>query len=206
MAAGLLCLTSRSHDSELLQRMRRLRDVGLIFTAPCLVIVPVAAYALTFWPICRNAHSPFTIRTVVAMNVLIWKLHRADPGNMFIASKWYSWIFQVEPQRALSYLVGNWVIMWSGIVALLFCVRRIWKLPEMFIVLLYVGNLLQWAITPQKHLYYYSYCAAALFIGAAIPVALHRMPRRNVRSPDQIDVSNCCSDCISILLSAYGAP
>jgi hypothetical protein len=113
------------------------------------------------------------------MNVSIWRLHRADLGNRGIASKWYSWIFQVGPQRALSYLVGNWVIMWGGLLALGFCIRRMCNfLPEAFVVALYGGNLLQWAITPQKYLYYYYYFPAAMFLGVAIPVALHRLPRR----------------------------
>lgn len=174
----LLWLTRRSQNSGLEHYGRRLRETGILSCAVCLVVVPVVAYGLMFWPMCRNAHCPFNIQDVMAMNVLMWKLHRADPGNVFIASKWYSWIFQVAPQRALSYLVGNWVIMWSGVVALAFCLKRIWNLPEAFVVSLYAGNLLQWAITPQKHLYYYYYFPCAIFAGAAIPITLHRLPRR----------------------------
>jgi dolichyl-phosphate-mannose-protein mannosyltransferase len=178
IAVALLWLTRRPQASELLHYGQNLRQVGVFFGALSLVVVPVLAYSLTFWPMCRDAHHPFNLRNVVAMNVVMWKLHRADPGNVFIASKWYSWIFQVAPQRALSYLVGNWVIMWSGVVALVFCLRRIRHLPEAFVVLLYAGNLLQWAITPQKHLYYYYYFPCAVFTGAAIPIALYRLPRR----------------------------
>ena len=46
------------------------------------------------------------------------------------------------------------------------------------IVLLYSANLLQWAVTPQSCMFYYYYFPAAMFLGLAIPVALHRLPAR----------------------------
>jgi dolichyl-phosphate-mannose--protein O-mannosyl transferase len=68
--------------------------------------------------------------------------------------------------------------MWSGVAALAFCLKRIGSLPETLVVLLYAANLLQWVATPQKHLYYYYYFPCAVFLTAAIPIALSRLPRR----------------------------
>jgi dolichyl-phosphate-mannose-protein mannosyltransferase len=179
MSAVLLWRATRSQNEVIARYGQRLREIGVVACGTSLLVVPILVYAITYWPLCHNLHRPFGARELIAMNVLIWRLHRADPGNVFIASKWYSWVFQIQPQRALSYLVGNWVIMWSGVVAVAFCIRRVWNsLPEAFVVLLYAGNLLQWAITPQKHLYYYYYFPAAMFVGIAIPIALHRLPSR----------------------------
>jgi len=74
--------------------------------------------------------------------------------------------------------VGNWYVMWIGLVAWAYCLRRFARnLAETLIVLLYAANFLQWAVTPQGALYYYYYFPAALFLGMAIVVALHRLPQ-----------------------------
>jgi dolichyl-phosphate-mannose-protein mannosyltransferase len=78
----------------------------------------------------------------------------------------------------LSYLLGNPVVMWPGLAALLFCLRHFWKslaVAEGLVVLLYIANLLQWAVTPAKGTFYYYYYPAALFLGVA--VALRTLPR-----------------------------
>jgi hypothetical protein len=85
----------------------------------------------------------------------------------------------MEPFRPLSYLVFNWYILWAGIAAFVYCLRRFARsLPETLVVLLYLANLLQWAATPQRALYYYYYFPAAMFLGMAIPVTLRHLPER----------------------------
>jgi hypothetical protein len=111
--------------------------------------------------------------------LFIWRFHHAVQGNAFIASAWYGWAFQISPQRALSYLVGNWPVMWGGLLALAFCFRRFGKsFPHTLLILLYAGNLLQWAVTPQRLLYYYYYFPAAMLLGLLIVLALQEMPER----------------------------
>lgn len=176
IAAGLFVIKP-SADEETRDYQSKLRSIGLGWLATSLSIVPVTAYSLTFWPLCRSIHQRFSLPRLMAMNAYIWRFHRAVVGNPSITSAWYSWPLQVAPQRGLSYLVGNWFIMWTGLLALLFCCRRfLIGFPETLVVLLYAGNLLQWALTPQSCLYYYYYFPAALFLGAAIPIALSRLP------------------------------
>jgi 4-amino-4-deoxy-L-arabinose transferase-like glycosyltransferase len=167
------------HKGELTRCANNLKQVGIMITGLCLLVAPVVAYSLTYWPLCRSLHRPFTLNELLDMNLYIWRFHRHVPGNPAIASKWYSWPLQVAPQRALSYLVGNWVVMWGGLLALAACTRRMLKgLPETLLVLLYAGNLLQWAVTPQTYIYYYYYFPCAMFLGIAIPVALRSLPQR----------------------------
>jgi len=178
-SAALLWKANRSQNENILRYGKNLRQVGIVQCILSLLVIPIIAYSVTYWPLCHSLHRPFSVSELVSMNVFIWRFHVTGSFNPVIASKWYSWMLQVAPQRALSYLVGNWVIMWGGLLALGYCTRRMWNLlPEALVVLLYVGNLLQWAITPQKYLYYYYYFPAAMFLGVAIPVALHRLPRR----------------------------
>lgn len=178
ISAGLWLLATRSQNEGIARFARNLRQAGILFAGFSLLI-PAVAYGLTFWILCRGIHIPFGLTQLADMNVFIWRFHKAVPGNPAIAVPWYFWPLQRTPQRALSYLVGNWVIMWGGLLALGFCSLRMRnRLPEMLVVSLYLGNLLQWALTPQRLLYYYYYFPAAMFLGIAIPVALKRMPAR----------------------------
>jgi dolichyl-phosphate-mannose--protein O-mannosyl transferase len=182
LVSALLWGTTQSQNPQILRYRRNLMQVGIVPSIFFLLVVPIVAYCVTYWPLCHSLHRSFGIGELVSMNLYIWRFHRAVAGNPAIASPWYSWIFQVAPQRALSYLVGNWVIMWSGLLALGFCALRMKnRVPETLVVLLYLGSLLQWAITPQKLLYYYYYFPAAMFLGVAIPVALHQVSNAPLR-------------------------
>jgi dolichyl-phosphate-mannose-protein mannosyltransferase len=158
-----------------------LRQIGIPTLILALFVSPIISYSLTFWPLCRSLHLPFGIHQILAMNLFIWRFHIAIPGNRFIASPWFSWPFTLHPQRALSYLLGNPVIMWGGLLALLSCLWRFWKslaFSEGLVVSLYAVNLLQWAVTPAKSTFYYYYYPAAMFLGVAIALAVHNPTRR----------------------------
>ena len=157
-----------------------LRQIGVPAVMLALVVMPVIAYGLTFWPLCRSLHLPFGMHQLLAMNLYIWRFHLAVPGNRFIASHWYSWPFNLGPQRALSYLLGNPVVMWGGLAALVFCFWRFWKRLDLaagLIVLLYLANLLQWAVTPAKSTFYYYYFPAAMLLSVAMALAVHNLRR-----------------------------
>jgi dolichyl-phosphate-mannose-protein mannosyltransferase len=169
----------KNETRETARYRERLRRVGAVWFVLCLTAIPLVAYSLTYWPLCRSLHRPFLPKELLAMNIYIWHFHRLVQGNPAIMSAWYSWPVQMAPQRALLYLVGNWFIMFAGLAALAFCAGRVLtSLPEALVVLLYVGNLLQWAVTPQRCQYYYYYFPAAMFLTLAIPVALRRLPTR----------------------------
>jgi dolichyl-phosphate-mannose--protein O-mannosyl transferase len=71
--------------------------------------------------------------------------------------------------------------MWPGVAAILFCLRRFWKslaVTEGLLVLLYAANLLQWAVTPAKGIFYYYYYPAAMILGVALAVSLRSLPSR----------------------------
>jgi dolichyl-phosphate-mannose-protein mannosyltransferase len=167
------------HNAEIQRCRANLAGLGIPFLLFALAIAPVVAYSVTYWPLCRSTHRPFNLSELIAQNVFIWRFHIAVVSNPAIASRWYSWLFQVSPQRGLSYLVGNWAVMWGGLLALAFCARRLGRsFPHTLLVLLYTANLLQWAVTPQKMKYYYYYFPAAMFLGVAIALALRDLPQR----------------------------
>ena len=183
-SAALFWMANRSalNWDECIPRYgRNLQQIGILPIVLCLIVAPVIAYGLAFWPLCRSLHRPFGIRELLAMNLFMWRFQTTVQANRAIISAWYTWPFQTAPQRALSYLLGNFVVMWGGLLALAFCAWRFFKSlasREGLVLLLYVANLLQWAFTPHKGMYYYYYTSAAMFLGVAIALVLNQLPPR----------------------------
>jgi dolichyl-phosphate-mannose--protein O-mannosyl transferase len=114
------------------------------------------------------------------MSLYLWRFKVTTEVNVAITSQWYTWPFHVSPQRGLSYLLGNPVVMWGGVASLAVSLRRIWKslaLPETLVLLLYAAHWLQWAVTPVKAAFYYYYFPSAMFLGVALALALRDLPR-----------------------------
>lgn len=177
---GFLFLWSgKTKNPEIVLYGANLREAGAGWFAAAFLLLPPVAYIATYWPYCRMLHLPFSANVVIAMNIYIWRFHLAVVGNPPIIIPWYKWPIYTQPMRSFSYLVLNWYEMLAGLAAGVYCLRRFARsLPETLIVLLYGANLLQWAVTPQKCLYYYYYFPAAMFLGMAIPVTLNRLPTR----------------------------
>jgi dolichyl-phosphate-mannose-protein mannosyltransferase len=171
----------RASNPALSTYARNIAEAGIPFLLIALVVAPIAAYSLVFWPLCRLSHMPFSLHQLAAINVFMWHFNRTTVTNPFLISPWYSWPLNLKPQRSLSYLVGNPVITWTGLLALALCLRRFWKelaLPEALVLLLFAANFLQWAVTPQSGLYYYYYYPCVMVLGMAIAVALRSLPAR----------------------------
>jgi dolichyl-phosphate-mannose-protein mannosyltransferase len=168
-------------QGSLAQYARGVREIGMGWVLAALLLFPAVAYSLTYWPLCRSVHLRFGIRQLVKMNLYIWHFHRAVVSNPAITSAWYTWPLKLEPQRALSYLLGNPVVMWSGLLAILYCVWRLRKsfgAAEGFVTILYAANVLQWAVTPQNGILYYYYYPSAMILCVALAVGLRNAPER----------------------------
>jgi dolichyl-phosphate-mannose--protein O-mannosyl transferase len=109
----------------------------------------------------------------------MWYICTTWVSNPFITSPWYTWPLNTSPERALSYLVGNPVVTWGGLAALILCLWRFCKtvaLPEGLLLLLFAANFLQWAATPEKGLFYYYYYPSVMILGVAIALAVRTLP------------------------------
>jgi len=154
-----------------------LRSVGWPTLVAGLIVLPVLAYLVPILGELRQSHGALSIHQILLLHRGMYRLSKSLPGSLLMRAPWYSWPLRTYPLRGFSYLLGNFVVMWSGLGALAVCLRRLWsgfKAPELMVVLLYAANLLQWAITPIKIPQYYYYYPAAMFLGPAIAVALHQ--------------------------------
>jgi dolichyl-phosphate-mannose--protein O-mannosyl transferase len=165
--------------SEFARCSGNLREVGATFFAISFTAIPALVYLATFYPLFHSQHLAFSLHNLASANLFIWRFHRAVAGNTGLIVPWYKWPLMTAPTRGLSYLVGNWYVMWAGLLALLYSLRRFGAaLPETLLVSLYAMNMLQWIVTPQPCTFYYYYFPAATFLTLAIPVALYRLPAR----------------------------
>jgi hypothetical protein len=155
-------------------------EIGTPTLVTGLLILPFFVYVLTYWPLCQSVGVPFSIAQVKAMNVFIWDFHRnTTVGAVALSTPWYSWVLRLTPERGLSYLMGNFVIMSGGLVSVIFLfahVRRL-EFPEWAAVALYLANLLLWAVAPRHFTYYYYYYPAATFLCVVLVAGLKRAPR-----------------------------
>lgn len=160
---------------------RNVRQIGLLVVLAGLIVAPAASYSLAFWPSFHLMHLPFNLHDLASVNRFIWNFDRTIDINPAITSHWYSWPLNITPFRALSYLLGNPVVTWGGLLALALCTRRFWSqiaIAEGLIVLLFASNYLQWGVTPQKGLYYYYYYPCVMMLGVAVAVAMRGLPTR----------------------------
>jgi dolichyl-phosphate-mannose-protein mannosyltransferase len=168
-------------SSSLSSYAAKAQQIGLPILLLGLIVAPIASYSLAYWPLCKAIHRPFDIRELIAMHKSIWHFNSTTISNPTITSRWYSWPFNLGPQRALSYLVGNPVVAWGGLAAMAVCLRRFWKavrFEEGLVFLLFAANYLQWAVTPEKGIFYYYYYPSVMILGVTIAVALRGLPTR----------------------------
>jgi hypothetical protein len=166
--------------SSLARPAQNVKQIGLPVLFLGLAVAPLCSYLLTYWPLCRILHLRFGVQELLDLHRIGWHICTTWLSNPAITLAWYKWPLNVSPQRGLSYLIGNPVVAWGGLVALLFCMWRFWKtlaLPEGLVLLLFGANFFQWAVTPEKGLFYYYYYPAMMFLGVAIAVALRTLPR-----------------------------
>jgi dolichyl-phosphate-mannose-protein mannosyltransferase len=178
---GLSQRTATDFQPSLSAYARNVRQLGWPVLLIGLALAPFASYSSAFWVLCRVIHRPFSFHELAAMNAFMWRFNKTTDINPFIIAPWYSWPLRVAPMRVLSYLVGNPVVTWTGLAALLLCLRRFLTsntFPKAFVLLLFGANFFQWAVTPQKGLYYYYYYPCVMILGVAIAVAIRDLPLR----------------------------
>jgi dolichyl-phosphate-mannose--protein O-mannosyl transferase len=162
-----------------------IRELGLPILLAALILVPPLTYVLAYLLLAQKLHRALSLQELIQLQIYMWRFHALCPGNPSLNAPWYAWLFRRDPVRALRYLMGNFVVVWGGLLALLICAMRFLRhrfnaIPEAMVVLFYAVNLLQWAVIPQKMSYYYYYYPAAMFLAVAIAIVLRRADNPSV--------------------------
>ena len=152
-----------------------------------------ATYTATFAPAFFYASDPMTWRTFLPFQADMYaRQTQVLPAHTY-QSAWWTWALDIRPvwylyepvdgaQRGVL-MLGNPVVMWSGLVAVAACLwawarARDAKLGP--VAMLWIGSYAVWAIVPKSPSFFYYYYLPSIWLPVVIAAALHRYGRRRV--------------------------
>ncbi|WP_407159138.1 phospholipid carrier-dependent glycosyltransferase [Bradyrhizobium sp. STM 3557] len=147
----------------------------------CLGVIPVVCYVATF--IVLEGWSPVAIAEA-QRRIFDDSVTMAIAGHTYM-SAWPSWPFLVRPvwflfdktddqHIAAVVLLGNPLVLWPGLLALLVCVHdfiAMRRRAAFLIAAFYVGCYLPWALLPRALSFLYYYLPSAMLLSLALPCA-----------------------------------
>ena len=189
---GALIPVAVSSDLRNSPRGRFYLKVGLVVPL-CFVLVPLAVYALSYIPLLQNGHD---VSYALDLNKSAYDFHSSLEATHSYQSSFYEWPIMARPiflhvtGYAKIYSMGNPIIFWAGIPALLFVLWHALRhvratldettgalsisggftkgdAPLLFVTLSYLGLWLPWAINPRA-LFLYHYLPALAFLILAL--------------------------------------
>jgi len=157
-------------------------------------LVPLAIYALTFWPFLFWSVPSGNPSGLIDLHQRMFALQTQVPENHPYQSVWWQW---VGNQRAIWYLyeevdgaqrgvmlIGNPVTMWFGLIALAWCAWAGWREKRrdmLALVLLYLVSLALWVVAPKPVQFYFHYFLPAMFVSGALALGVERLWQRGER-------------------------
>lgn len=158
-------------------------------TIPALLIlgvVSIATYFLTFLPAFFYAQNPLTLSGLIPLQQEMYALQTQVLSSHTYQSDWWSWPLMIRPiwyfyepdtgaQRGVL-LIGNPVIMWGGLAAVLACLGAWFKSrskPALAAALLWIASIAIYVVIPKSLGFYYYYHVSGLFICVALAIAFH---------------------------------
>ncbi|WAT17924.1 glycosyltransferase family 39 protein [Aurantiacibacter sp. MUD11] len=156
--------------------------------------LPLAVYALTFWPFLYWQVPSGNPEGLVDLHRRMLALQTQVPEPHNYMSQWWDWVIN---SRAIWYLyedidgaqrgvmlIGNPVTMWFGLIALGWCAWVAWKQQRWdaaALVVLYLASIGLWLIAPKAVQFYFHYFLAAMVLSAALALAVERLWQRGER-------------------------
>jgi predicted membrane-bound dolichyl-phosphate-mannose-protein mannosyltransferase len=161
---------------------------------PAMLVLFVVAYVVPFFALAGVLQVTPSGSWLWAQQAGIMTSHASYTGPAYISSPWWSWPLKVRPQwlydssglngatRDFTHvlLLGNPVVMWVGLAALLALAYRAWRHRDPASALLcgaYVALYGQYIVMPLKTEFYHYYLAASLCLGPALALATRTRPR-----------------------------
>jgi dolichyl-phosphate-mannose-protein mannosyltransferase len=172
-----------------------LRGVGAGTILLAFVVAPLATYLATFVPLIWVKGVDSSWHGLWAAQIRIWQEHTYY-GPSVQMSPWYTWPLRFHPliysfEKASAngeygryvLMIGNPVVLWTGVLAALFCLWR-WITRgsrQAFLAILWYGAMwLSWAIIPRTTTFYYYYVPPALALTLALGYCAEHLPQRRV--------------------------
>ncbi len=166
------------------------KKVSMLEFFVLLFLVPVVFYYLTFIPYCFLKDVPCSFYSVVVlMQKRMWSDQLRVVSSHPYMSQWLDWpllgrpiwyAFEREPTNDAFVrgvlLLGNPLIMWSGLLALIACFWdgiRTQRMNALFICYFYLICYVCWYFIPRKILFYYYYYPSGMLLSFALAYIFH---------------------------------
>jgi predicted membrane-bound dolichyl-phosphate-mannose-protein mannosyltransferase len=163
----------------------------------CLVMVPLAVYALTYIPYLQLGHDwtaaggPGYGWSIEELHAQMFGYHYNLTAGHASSSPWWSWPLALKPtwffngsydldQVAVIYNGGNPILFWAGVPAILACGVLAWKRRSMALVLVvaaFAFQLVPW-VRIERAAFAYHYFTAVMFAMIAIAYVVDELLRR----------------------------
>lgn len=158
--------------------------------------LPAVIYFSTFLPYCFFKTNPLSFFDLWSFQLKMYDGQLRVVGDHPYLSHWASWPFMKRPIwyafdkdgpndeyiRGVL-LLGNPMVVWGGLLALIFCAYRWYKkrnFVDFFIVYFYCAMYFCWMFFPRKVAFYYYYYPAAFILGLALTQALNQDPFKKI--------------------------
>jgi dolichyl-phosphate-mannose--protein O-mannosyl transferase len=187
--AGMAFLVIRLRDARAKQPPHW-PGLGTISGLLILGTVSTLTYFLTFLPVFFYERDPLTLAGLIPLQREMYALQTQVLAKHTYQSDWWSWPLMLRPiwyfyewddgaQRGVL-LIGNPVIMWGGLLAVLACLwawLRDKAVRPLAVALLWVASLGIYVVIPKSLGFYYYYHLSAIFLCLALAVAFHHFDR-----------------------------
>lgn len=194
--AGLAFVAIRLRDARLAKQplsaafsgngQRHWAGLGLVPGLLILGLVSIATYLGTFYPAFFYANQPLTLGGLFRQQFDMYALQTQTLRPHTYQSDWWSWPLMLRPiwyfyewdngaQRGVL-LIGNPVIMWGGLVAVLACFWAWFRSRALYplaVALLWAASLAIYVVIPKSLGFYYYYHLSGLFLCLVLAVAFH---------------------------------
>ncbi|AJP71067.1 phospholipid carrier-dependent glycosyltransferase [Sphingomonas hengshuiensis] len=152
--------------------------------------VSITVYFATFYPAFFYANQPLTWSSLLPQQFDMYALQTQKLRGHTYQSDWWSWPLMLRPiwyfyewdrgaQRGVL-LIGNPVIMWGGLVAVLACYWAWFRSRAAYplaVALLWTASVALYAIIPKSLGFYYYYHLSGIFLCLVLAVAFHHFDR-----------------------------
>lgn len=177
---------------------RRWPGLGTPQALLLLGLVSIAVYFVTYVPAFFYEHNALTPGRLIPLQQEMYALQTQVLPSHTYQSSWWSWPLMLRPiwyfyefdegaQRGVL-LVGNPLIMWGGVIAVIACwwawFRERARRP-LVVASLWTASVLIYAIIPKSLGFYYYYYLSGIFVCLAIPVAFHHFDRGRKRGLEE---------------------
>ena len=170
-------------------------------TIPALLllgVVSIAVYLVTFTPAFFYAMSPLDLHGLFAQQWEMYALQTQKLKAHTYQSDWWSWPLMLRPiwyfyewdrgaQRGVL-LIGNPLVMWGGLVAVLACYWAWLKdkaIRPLAVALLWTASLAIYVVIPKSLGFYYYYHLSGLFLCLVLAIAFHHFDRGRNRGREE---------------------